>query len=106
MTADSNPSPRALSKVPLVTAYFWVIKILTTAMGEATSDYLVHGYNPYLVVMGGFVAFVIALAIQFRVDRYLPWAYWLAVAMVAVFGTMAADVLHVEFKVPYTASTA
>jgi uncharacterized membrane-anchored protein len=91
--------------VPRVTIYFWVIKILTTAMGEAASDYLVYSYNPYLVVSGGFVAFALALAIQFRQRRYVPWAYWLAVAMVAVFGTMAADVLHVEFKVPYTVST-
>ena len=92
-------------KVPRVTVYFWVIKILTTALGEATSDYLVHRFNPYLAVIGGFCAFVIALAIQFRVRGYVPWAYWLAVVMVAVFGTMAADVLHVEFAVPYIAST-
>ena len=96
----------AVVKVPRVTAYFWIIKILTTAMGEATSDYLVHRFNPYLAVIGGFVAFVVALAIQFRVRGYLPWAYWLAVAMVAVFGTMAADVLHVEFAVPYIVSAA
>ena len=54
-------------KVPAITAHFWVIKILTTAMGEATSDYLVHTFNPYLVVSGGFVAFAIAMAIQFSV---------------------------------------
>ncbi len=96
---------QAVAKVPLITAYFWVIKILTTAMGEAISDYLVHRFNPYLAVFGGFFVFVIALAIQFRVSTYLPWAYWLAVSMVAVFGTMAADVLHVEFRVPYIAST-
>jgi uncharacterized membrane-anchored protein len=93
------------TKVPRVTVYFWIIKILTTALGESVSDYLVHGYNPYLAVIGGFVAFVIAMAIQLRTDRYVPWAYWLAVAMVAVFGTMAADVLHVEFGVPYVVST-
>jgi len=96
---------RALVKVPRVTVYFWIIKILTTAMGEATSDYLVHRFNPYLAVIGGFIAFVIALAIQFAVTTYVPWAYWLAVVMVAVFGTMAADVLHIEFHVPYIAST-
>ena len=102
----SEPAARrASSKVPRVTVYFWIIKILTTAMGEATSDYLVHRFNPYLAVIGGFVVFVVALAIQFRMPTYVPWAYWLAVAMVAVFGTMAADVLHVEFHVPYVAST-
>jgi uncharacterized membrane-anchored protein len=44
------------------------------------------------------------MAIQFAASRYIPWVYWLAVAMVAVFGTMAADVLHVEFGVPYIVS--
>jgi len=98
-------SRRPFVKVPKVTGYFWVVKILTTALGESVSDYLVHAYNPYLAVIGGFAVFVIALAIQFVVRTYIPWAYWLAVAMVAVFGTMAADVLHVEFGVPYLAST-
>jgi uncharacterized membrane-anchored protein len=96
---------RVLTKVPRITVYFWIIKILTTAMGEATSDYLVHRFNPYLAVIGGFLAFVVAMAIQFRMPSYVPWAYWLAVAMVAVFGTMSADVLHVEFGVPYIVST-
>jgi uncharacterized membrane-anchored protein len=96
---------RALTKVPRVTVYFWIIKILTTAMGEATSDYLVHRFNPYLAVIGGFVGFAIAMAIQFSVRSYIPWAYWLAVVMVAVFGTMAADVVHIEFGVPYIIST-
>jgi uncharacterized membrane-anchored protein len=53
----------------------------------------------------GFVAFVIAMAMQLRTRRYIPWIYWLAVLMVAIFGTMAADVLHIQFKVPYAAST-
>jgi uncharacterized membrane-anchored protein len=95
---------RAVVKVAAVTGFFWVIKILTTAMGEAVSDYLVHRYNPYLAVISGFVLFVIALALQSSAQRYRSWTYWLAVTMVAVFGTMAADVLHVEFRVPYAAS--
>src|SRR5476649_1854672 len=94
-----------LSKVPEITLYFWIIKILTTATGEATSDYLVHRLNPYLAVAVGFVAFVIAMAVQLRARRYIPCVYWLAVLMVAVFGTMAADVLHIQFSVPYVAST-
>jgi uncharacterized membrane-anchored protein len=93
-------------KVPArITAIFWAIKLLTTALGESTSDYLVHNVNPYLAVMGGFAVFAIAMALQLNTDRYVPWVYWLAVAMVAVFGTMAADVLHVEFGVPYIGST-
>ena len=97
--------PAGLSKVPQITIVFWAIKLLSTALGESVSDYLVHNVNPYLAVVGGFVVFVVALLIQFRARRYVPWIYWLAVVMVAVFGTMAADVLHVEFGVPYVAST-
>jgi uncharacterized membrane-anchored protein len=93
-------------KVPArIAAIFWVLKLLTTAFGESTSDYLVHHFNPYLAVVGGFAVFVAAMVLQLRVDRYVPWIYWLAVAMVAVFGTMAADVVHIEFRVPYLASS-
>ena len=90
---------------PSITGSFWAIKILTTAMGEAASDYLVHAYSPYAAVLAGFAGFVVAMVLQYRTDRYVPWVYWLAVLMVAVFGTMAADVLHVGFGVPYVAST-
>jgi uncharacterized membrane-anchored protein len=93
-------------KVPArIAAIFWAIKLLTTAFGESTSDYLVHNVNPYFAVVGGFIVFVVAMALQLRTDRYVPWIYWLAVAMVAVFGTMAADVVHIEFGVPYIASS-
>jgi uncharacterized membrane-anchored protein len=93
-------------KVPArIAAIFWAIKLLTTAFGESTSDYLVHHVNPYVAVLGGFVVFVAAMVLQLRTDRYVPWVYWLAVAMVAVFGTMAADVVHIEFRVPYLVSS-
>ena len=98
-------APAALKVPARIAAIFWAIKLLTTAFGESTSDYLVHNVNPYFAVVGGFVVFVVAMTLQLRVDRYVPWVYWLSVAMVAVFGTMAADVLHVEFGVPYIAST-
>jgi uncharacterized membrane-anchored protein len=97
---------RAALRVPEITVYFWVIKALSTAMGESTSDYLVHAMPPVLAVGLGFIGFVIALALQFSVRRYLAWTYWFAVLMVGVFGTMAADVLHVGFGVPYFASSA
>lgn len=94
-----------LRKVPQITLFFWVIKLLTTALGESTSDYLVTAYNPYFVVIVGFVAFAAALALQFMTRRYIPWVYWLTVVMVAIFGTMAADVMHVALGVPYIIST-
>jgi len=98
-------SRTGFSKVPEVTAFFWIVKALTTAMGESTSDFLVHAIVPEIAVVIGFIAFCGALYAQFSKDRYVPWAYWLAVAMVGVFGTMAADVLHVGLGVPYIAST-
>lgn len=91
--------------VPEITVYFWILKWLSTAMGESTSDYLVHAMPPVLAVLLGFVTFLAALAWQFSKRRYQPWTYWLAVVMVGVFGTMAADVLHVGFGVPYIVST-
>jgi uncharacterized membrane-anchored protein len=96
---------RGALRVPEITAYFWAIKALSTAMGESTSDYLVHAMNPELAVALGFLGFVAALALQFRARRYIAWTYWLAVVGVGVFGTMAADVLHVGFGVPYIASS-
>jgi uncharacterized membrane-anchored protein len=90
--------------VPEITVYFWAIKLLSTAMGEATSDYLVKTFNPVLAVALGFAVFVVALVLQLSRGRYLAWSYWCAVCMVGVFGTMCADVLHVRFKVAYVVS--
>ena len=93
------------SKVPEITVGFWIAKSLTTAWGEATSDYLVKHLVPAVAVLLGAVFFFVALAGQLRSDRYHAWRYWFAVSMVGVFGTMAADVLHVGLKIPYLVST-
>jgi uncharacterized membrane-anchored protein len=61
--------------------------------------------DPVIAVVLGFFVFVLALSLQFFVRRYIAWTYWLAVAAVGVFGTMAADVLHVRFGVPYAVSS-
>ena len=105
--ADTLPlrATRLMRKVPEITVYFWIIKLLTTAMGESTSDYLVFQINPYLAVMLGCLGLAVALILQLWVRRYFSWVYWLAVVMVAIFGTMAADVLHVVLGVPYLVST-
>lgn len=94
-----------LSKVPEATAAFWAIKILSTGMGETTSDFLVHLIDPMLAVGLAGIVFAAALALQFAVRRYVAWIYWLAVVMVSIFGTMVADVLHVGFGIPYLVST-
>lgn len=104
--APTVPLPRpAALRVPAITAYFWLAKGLSTALGESTSDYLVRVLGPVPAVALGFVVFVAALAVQFAKRRYVAWAYWFAVVMVGIFGTMAADVLHVGFGVPYAVST-
>ena len=97
---------KAAVRVPAVTVAFWITKGLTTGMGESSSDYLVHRLPPVVAVALGGTALVAALILQFAARRYVPWIYWLAVAMVGVFGTMAADVLHVGLGVPYLVSTA
>jgi uncharacterized membrane-anchored protein len=96
---------RGSLRVPQILGAFWIVKAFSTAMGESTSDYLVKVMAPELAVLLGFVAFLGALALQFRTARYVAWTYWLTVVMVGVFGTMAADVVHVALGVPYTAST-
>ena len=95
-----------LRKVPEITIFFWIIKLLTTAMGESTSDYLVYNINPYIAVCLGGIGLVVALLLQLYVRRYVAWIYWLAVVMVAIFGTMAADVVHIVLGIPYLISTA
>jgi uncharacterized membrane-anchored protein len=77
----------------VVTAYFWAIKILTTGMGEAASDWLVKLGGAVTVTLT-FVVLVTSLVLQFRVSRYVVWVYWFAVVMISVFGTMAADIPH------------
>lgn len=92
--SDALATPdQALSKVPLVTGYFWAIKILTTGMGEAASDWLVK-LGGAVTVGITFVVLAASLALQFGASRYVLWVYWLAVVMISVFGTMAADIPH------------
>src|ERR1700722_5098999 len=98
-------SRQTLRKVPEITIYFWIIKLLTTAMGESTSDYLVQAINPVVAVAFGAVGLTISLILQLWVRRYIAWIYWFAVTMVAIFGTMAADILHVGLGIPYIVST-
>jgi len=74
-------------------------------MGESTSDYLVFHINPYIAVFLGSIGLIVSLILQLWVRRYVAWIYWLAVVMVAIFGTMAADILHVALGIPYLITT-
>ncbi|GAY10945.1 putative integral membrane protein [Pseudonocardia sp. N23] len=92
-------------KVPELTLLFWVIKVLTTGMGETASDWLARTIDPVIAVALALLALAALLVAQLRATRYRPWLYWATVAMVSVFGTMAADVLHVVIGIPYVVST-
>jgi uncharacterized membrane-anchored protein len=98
------PARRVGVKVPEITAWFWVAKVLTTGMGETTSDFLVHHIDPVVALGLGGCGLTASLVLQFTSRRYVPWIYWLAVVMVSVFGTMAADAVHVVLGVPYLVS--
>jgi uncharacterized membrane-anchored protein len=100
----SHPAWQTLTKVPQITAFFWVIKILTTGMGEASSDALVNKLGPAIAVPLALIALLVALKAQFSARAYVPGTYWMTVVMVAIFGTMAADGVHL-LGVPYIAST-
>ena len=102
----SAPGRYAASKVPRITVLFWVVKILTTAMGEAAADFLAFRYGPLITGAVGSLVFAVAMVLQFRARRYRAWVYWFAVSMVAVFGTMCADGLHIKLGVPYAESSA
>jgi uncharacterized membrane-anchored protein len=104
-SATQAPSRRVWNKVPEVTVLFWIIKILTTGMGETTSDYLAKTIEPVLAVGIVGLIFAVSLVMQFLVRRYVAAVYWFAIVMVSVFGTMVADVLHVALGVPYVVST-
>jgi uncharacterized membrane-anchored protein len=97
------PEPAA-AKVPEITLMFWVLKLLTTAGGEATSDYLALGSH----VVGGAVEtglLVIGLIWQFRIRRYAAAAYWFLAYAIAIFGTGVSDTLHLAVGIPYAGTT-
>jgi len=97
------PAPVA-AKVPEVIFAFWVAKILTTAGGEATSDYL----RLYGNIKGGAAEvglFVVGLVLQFGTRRYRAFAYWFLAFAIAIFGTGVSDFLHLDVGIPYAGTT-
>lgn len=99
---------RMLNKVPLITLYFWVIKILATTVGETGADFLNFnlGFGLTLTSLLAAVLLVIALVVQFRQDRYVPWVYWIAVVFLSVVGTLITDNLTDNLGFSLYASTA
>ena len=108
MRETSHPRLRAALplaiKVPEITLIFWVLKLLTTGMGEAMSDFMGQQSVPIAGAIGIF-GLAFALWLQFRAPEYRAPVYWFAVMMVAVFGTMAADGIHDGASIPYSVTT-
>lgn len=90
--------------MPEITAIFWVLKLLTTGMGEAMSDFLGDHSVPIAAAIGIF-GLALAIWLQMRQREYRAPIYWLAVMMVAIFGTMAADGIHDGASIPYAVTT-
>lgn len=90
---------RALNKVPEVTLYFWIIKILATTVGETAADFLNSNLDFGLTNTTYVVAalLIVVLAAQFRLDRYIAGVYWLAVVLISVVGTLITDNLTDNF---------
>jgi uncharacterized membrane-anchored protein len=97
-----------LNKVPLVTLYFWIIKILATTVGETGADYLNFNLGFGLTMTSILAAIVLIgfLILQMRRDRYVPWVYWLTVVLLSIVGTLITDNLSDNFGVSLYLSTA
>src|SRR5438132_3862326 len=98
--------PRA-NKVPEITLYFWLIKVLCTTVGETVSDYLNatlgFGINKTALVMGALL--VAALVLQFRFRKYVPAVYWVAVVLISIVGTLITDKLTDDYGIPLEVTT-
>ena len=95
------------NRVPKVTLDFWLIKLLAVTMGETAADYLAVnmglGLTATSIIMT--VVLLVALVLQFRQKRYVPWSYWLAVVLISVVGTLVTDNMVDNFGVRLTTST-
>jgi uncharacterized membrane-anchored protein len=108
MPRASSPNTRIRHslavKVPEIALIFWVLKLLTTGMGEAISDFMGQ-HSVAIAAAVGIFGLGFALWLQFRAPVYKAAVYWFAVMMVAVFGTMAADGVHDGVSAPYAVTT-
>ncbi len=107
-TQCSNTPEKLLNKVPEITLYFWIIKVLCTTVGETFADFLnvnLHlGLTNATYLMGSLLA--VTLILQFRAMRYIAGIYWLAVVLLSIVGTLITDNLTDHFGVSLVTTTA
>jgi uncharacterized membrane-anchored protein len=105
--SSSDMGRKLLNKVPEITIFFWIIKVLCTTVGETAADYLNTTLNFGLtgtsIVMGAVLAVV--LVWQFKSKKYTPWIYWLAVVLLSIVGTLITDNLTDNMGVSLAATT-
>ena len=109
VTAErATPLRQFLNKVPEVTLAFWIIKILSTTVGETVADFLAvnAGWGQGTTRGAMLTLLIIALSLQLRTRRYTPWVYWLTVVLVSVVGTQITDLLTDKLGVSLYVSTA
>lgn len=94
------------NKVPAVSLFFWIIKIMSTTVGETAADYLAVNVGLGTIVTGALMAtlLVASLVVQLRLSRYVPWVYWLTVVLVSVVGTQITDALTDKIGISLYAS--
>jgi uncharacterized membrane-anchored protein len=104
----TNARTEMFNKVPVVTASFWIIKIMSTTVGETSADYLAVHVGLGTAVTGGIMATLLqaALLLQLQADTYIPWKYWLTVILVSVVGTQITDALSDRLEISLYLSTA
>ena len=109
-TQANQDALQILNKVPEVTIYFWIIKIMATTVGETAADFLSFNLHLGLTITSILMSFflLIALLIQVRAKKYVPWIYWIAVVLISVvvhsLPTISSIILVFAFKQPLSFS--
>ncbi len=103
----TNPPADLRNKVPEVTAFFWIIKMMSTTVGETAADFLSTDLHLGLIITSAVMALLLVVALFFQVQgkHYIPSRYWIAVVLVSVFGTLITDNLSDRLGVPLIIST-
>lgn len=99
---------KLLNKVPLVTLFFWIIKIIATTVGETGADFLNFNLGLGLTKTSLIAAVVLVgfLALQMRQTRYVPWIYWVTVVFLSIVGTLLTDTMSDTFGISLYVSSA
>lgn len=105
--ANTSAATQLLNKVPAVTLFFWVIKIMATTVGETGADFLIFNVKLGLTttswLMGAIL--LVALSIQVAARKYIPWLYWVSVVLISIVGTLITDNLTDNFGVKLETTT-